>query len=312
LKPLTIETSKIEIKDGSTIAYRIAGDRSKPAILFLNGSIFNYKQFDPILFPSLKKYVKDKYHFIHYDYVGFGESSAFNGEFDFLDITRQHVEFLDALYIEAAHHFGFSKGSLISFLTAASHPDRTLSVVGYGNPNLASPSPQKTKAEFAKRVQFLNGITGIWNDLVDEKNFKVVYDTVFLPTIFIGKTVSNLSLREKILNWWIMRKLFPMLVGTRIENIAKLYRYYMNDTSAEDQERYIEAMGSISIPTMLMHGTQDEIIPYEAAVALSKIIPTSELKEFPYDHTSPMLHPLKGRRIMKTYANFLNDISITQ
>ncbi|MHA2250275.1 MAG: alpha/beta fold hydrolase [Candidatus Kariarchaeaceae archaeon] len=298
-------TDKIEIKDGSTISYRFTGDTSKPVISLLSGSIFNYTQFDPVLFPYIKKFTTNAYSYLQYDYVGIGGSSPLNGDFDFLEITRQHVELLDALGIQSAHHFGYSKGSLISFFTASAHPDRVLTVTGYGNPNLGSPTQDITHKEFRKRVQYLKGISGIWHELVDERNFKIVYDTVLLPTIFANKNENSLSFKEKIINWWIRRSVKPMLVGTLIENIVKLYQYYMKETQPEDKEKYIEAMKGIKTPSLLLHGTLDEIVPHDASKLLSEWIEPSTYLEFPFTHTSPVLNRFQGRKLMKSYADFL-------
>ncbi len=301
---------KIEIKDGSKIAYRITGDQSKPMIIFVNGSIFNYRQFDPVLFPALRKAVKEKFSFCHYDYVGFGDSTKeiYNGKIDLLEFSRQHIEMMDELGLESAHHFGYSKGSLISFLVTAGNPDRVASIAGYGNPNLAAGTGEKSRKEFSKRVQYIKGISGIWHLPVDKSNYKLVYDTVFLPTIFKNKSVSRLSFMEKITNWVVRNKLEPMLVGTLIGNIMELYKHYTIEAKSDEKEKYIDAMKKITKPTLLMHGKNDEIVPFEASKLLSEWIETSKLVDFPYDHTSPVLKRGQGKKIMNEYAAFLSTL----
>lgn len=301
-----IDNNSIEIKDGSKISYRTTGDTSKTPIFLLNGSVFNYKQYDPVLIPALKKQIKESYYIINYDYVGFGASSPIMGDFNFLEITRQHIELMDALGIEQAHHFGYSKGSLISFFTSSGNPERVTSVAGYGNPNLALPE-ETTRKAFSKRLQYIQGISGIWHELISKKNYKIVYDTVFLPTIFPNKTVSNLSFKEKFMNWWIRNKIQPMLEGTLIENIVKLYQYYIEETKPEEKERYIEAMKKIKTPTLLLHGTFDETVPINGSKLLSEWIESSVFIEFPFSHTSPILTRKQGSKIMKEYVKFLKN-----
>ena len=305
---MDVKSDKVEIKDGSKISYRFHGDIKNPTVVFVSGSIFNFKQFDYVLFPRFQKHLQGEYSFLFYDYVGINGSSQIEGEFDFLEITRQHVELLDALSIEQAHHFGYSKGALISYLTAASNPNRVLSVGSYGTPNLASSDPT-TQQEFSTRLQYLNSISGIWDQLVNEKNYKIVYDTVFLPTIFRGKQSSTLGPIDKIKNWWIRNKLKPLLEGTLVENLVKLYQLYKQDITEEEKERYITAMKGIEQQTILLHGIKDEIIPFHTAEELHEMVKNSQLVKFKkFSHSSPVLLKGQGNAIMKVYANFLNHL----
>ena len=38
-----------------------------------------------------------------------------------------------------------------------------------------------------------------------------------------------------------------------------------------------EALSRISVPTLVIHGTEDQILPYEHGVATAKLIPGAEL-----------------------------------
>jgi pimeloyl-ACP methyl ester carboxylesterase len=304
-----VQTGKVEIADGSKISYKITGDLNKPKIILLNGSIFNYQQFHHVLLPALISKLKDYYCYIQYDYVGIGESSHINGDFEFLKISDQHLEFMDALSIENAHHFGYSKGSIISFLTAMKDENRTLSVGSYGSPNLAYRGDPTTKNEFKRRLEYLNSITGIWSHPIDSKNFRVVYDSVFLPTIFVGKQAYNLGIRERIQNWWIKRKLEPMLEGTIIHNLVKLYQLYIDDITEGDRERYIDALEKLTIPTLLLHGTADEIVPMQGALELAEYLQNNQFVKYKnFSHSNPVLVKSQGKQIMYDYAKFVQSL----
>ncbi|MHA2030096.1 MAG: alpha/beta fold hydrolase [Candidatus Kariarchaeaceae archaeon] len=306
---MEVQTGKIEIADGSTISYKVNGDLNKPKIILVSGSIFNYQQFHPVLLPSLQAQLKDNYCYIQYDYVGIGESSQINGKFDFLKITEQHLEFMDAMSIENAHHFGYSKGSVISFIASMSDEKRTLSVASYGSPNLAYDSDQTTKTEFKRRLEYLNSISGIWGHNIDSQNFRVVYDSVFLPTIFVGKQAYNLGLFEIIKSWWVRKKIAPLLIGTRIHNLVKLYQMYIEDITEEDKQKYVDALEKITIPTLLLHGTADEIVPLQGARELAKHLKNNRFIEYQnYSHSNPVLIKGQGKRIMSDYAKFLNSL----
>ncbi|MCE7736764.1 MAG: alpha/beta hydrolase [Candidatus Heimdallarchaeota archaeon] len=303
------KTGKIEIADGSQISYRTIGNMSKPKIMLVSGSIFNYEQFDYVLLPALKSKLKEEYCFVQYDYVGIGESSQLEGDFDFLKIMDQHLEFMDAMGIDNAHHFGYSKGSLISFFAAMKDQERTLSVASYGSPNLAYTGDGTTKKEFTKRLEYLNSITGIWYNLVDKQNYRVVYDSVFLPTIFEGKQSYNLSFFEGIKSWWIRKKLEPLLTGTLIYNMVKLYKLYKEDITEEDSKKYIGELKEISVPTMLLHSQSDEIVPIGGAKELGNYLQNNTFVEYDkFSHSSPVLLKKHGKRIMTDYTNFLKSL----
>ncbi len=301
--------AKITIKDGSTISYHLEGDISNPVVIFVNGSIFNYKQFNPVLLPALKKILGKNYSYLQYDYVGISNSSELTGGFDFSTITRQHVELMDALGIDKAHHFGYSKGSLVSFLTAANYPDRVISVAGYGNPNLDVADDEMTRNAFIRRRQALSSISGVWDQKVNEFNYGILYDAVFLPMVFPGKTLKTISIKEKVKNKVIKSKLKPMLWDTRIDVLDKLYQLYTEIISEEDRNRYIEEMKGIKQPVLLLHGTNDETVPLSASEKLADWIDGAKLiKIKDYEHTAPVLVKKKGKYLMTELANFIKSI----
>ncbi|OLS25103.1 MAG: putative aminoacrylate hydrolase RutD [Candidatus Heimdallarchaeota archaeon LC_2] len=303
---MKIDTGKIEIADGSRISYRTTGDMNKTKIMLVSGSIFNYQQFETVLFPALKSRLKGDYCYIQYDYVGIGESSQLNGEFEFLKIADQHLEFMDALGIENAHHFGYSKGSIISFFAAMKSQKRALSVASYGSPNLAYVGDGTTRNEFMKRLEYLNSISGIWGNLIDSKNFRVFYDTVFLPTIFEGKQAQNLGIFDNIKSWWIRKKIEPFLTGTLIHNLVKLYQLYIEEITEGDRQKYIDTLKEITIPTLLLHSEFDEIVPVQGARELSTYLQNNKMIEYnKFSHSSPVLRKKEGKRIMTDYSNFI-------
>ena len=62
----------------------------------------------------------------------------------------------------------FSKGSIISFLMAAAHPEFVETIGGYGNPNLERSISQASNNGFSERSQALRSIQGLWqNDVVE-------------------------------------------------------------------------------------------------------------------------------------------------
>ncbi len=286
------------------VEVRITNEGKGESILLANGSIFNFRQYDMVLFPYLRKLLKDRYTFIQYDYVGIGQSSPLKGDFDFVKIADQQIELLDILGVDKVHLFGYSKGALINQLVAAKSPERVSSMGAYGSPNLADPNSLDWAIdEFKSRVKRLETLRDIWEQKISEQNYGKVYDTVFRPTIFRNE---KFSLIDRVKNAYFRRKLKPLLLGTKVEVLYKLFDYYTRPTPKEEKVRYTEAIKSIQAPTFLMHGTDDEIIPISASRLLNEWIPNSTLMELEgYRHSEPMLVSSKGKTLMHHYANFL-------
>ncbi len=296
----------VKIESGATISYKLQGPVSKPVIVMVNGSIFNYKQFDPVLLPTLQKKLKKNYSFLQYDYVGISESSELEGQFNFQTIVDEHKQVLEALGIDTAHHFGYSKGSIISSMMAAQNSSFVSTFAGYGNPNLIL--WDRTVDNFKLRLQYMEAIKGLWHRDISNDTYKMVYENVLLPTIFPGKNVNTLSLKEKALSNIIKNKIKPMLLSTKIENLHKLYYYYTQPLSSEFLEKYEKLIKSIKKPTLLMHGDKDETVPLESSILLNEWIENSELKIFRgYTHTGPVLSKLQGTKLMTKYASFIKN-----
>lgn len=295
----------IEIADGSKLSYRVVGDLSKPTIIFVNGSIFNYTQFDPVLYPALRAILGDAYSYVFYDYVGIGDSSELINGFDFNVITRQHIEFLDALGIESAHHFGYSKGSIITQLVASSAGSRVLSIGSLGSPNLSYPTEGENH-EFQERVDNLKKLQYLWEQKISEENYNILYRDVFQPMAF----PHGMHFYDFLKNWWVKKSIKPMLLGTKIGNIYELYQLYATSSySQDDIDAYVQGLQQITVPTLLFHGEIDETVPLAGAQQLAEIIPHARLIVYPkVMHTTPALLKSHGRAIMRDYADFLQNI----
>lgn len=296
----------VEIEDGMKVDVKVTNEGAGQAILFASGSIFNFKQYDMVLLPYLRKLLRDSYTFIQYDYVGIGKSSPLKGEFDFVRIAEQQLQLIEAMGLEEVHLFGYSKGALINQLVAAKSPERVISMAAYGSPNLADPNSLNwSNDEFKARMERVKQLRDIWHEPISEDNYGRVYDTVFLPTIFRN---GRLSLLDRLTNLYIKRKLKPLLMGTKVEILYRLFNYYTRPTPEDAQERYVEAIKSIRAPTLLMHGNADEIIPISASRLLNEWIPNSTLIELQgYRHSEPMLVSSKGKTLMRHYAEFLRE-----
>lgn len=301
--------SKTEIASGKEIAYRQVGHRKNPVIIFANGSNFNYYQFDHVYLPKIRKHLGDDYCFLFYDYVGYGRSSELDGEFDFRRVAQQQIELMDALGIENAHLFGLSKGSVISHLVAANQPDRTLSLAGYGNPNVANPEGRDfVRNYYERRLADLEEIPDLHDVRIDETNYDIVFDKIFIPSMF-ERDKPELNIFQRISAWFMRRKLKSMIVGPKVGYMAKLFSYYTQPVPEEEKQFFVDLVKSISVPTLLLHGEDDPYIPPSSSELLAEWNSNAQLQIIKgYRHNYPTLIPWQGSKIMNHYAEFIRSI----
>ena len=299
----------VEIEDGISLSTRVIGDLQDKIILMASGSIFNYKQFDITFIPFLKKQLPN-YSIINYDYVGIGDSSFSDNDVDFLNLADQQIQLIEAMNLSDFHLFGYSKGCMINHIVAAKLPDKIISIAGYGSPNIADDqSINKTRSEFALRLQNTKSLSGIYDQKIDNKNFSLVYDTVYVPTIFNEKQVYQLSFKERIINRYVKGKLKPLLIGTKIQSIDKLYRFYGREILQDDKQRYIDAIKEIQIPSLLMHGGHDRTIPKSSSIKLNEWFPNSQLEIFDnFKHADVLIRKRQAKALVNRYKAFINTI----
>ena len=111
-----------EIIDGINIAYREAGDPSRPTVLLLHGFPTSSHMFRNLI-PALAK----KYHVIAPDYPGFGASEmppAEEFEYSFANIASMMTTLLDRKEVDRYSAYVMDYGAPVGFRMFANHPER--------------------------------------------------------------------------------------------------------------------------------------------------------------------------------------------
>jgi pimeloyl-ACP methyl ester carboxylesterase len=111
-----------EVIDGIKIAYREAGDPSKPTILLLHGFPTSSHMFRNLI-PELSA----KYHVIAPDYPGFGASDmplADEFDYSFAKIAEMMTTLLDRKDVENYSVYLMDYGAPVGFRMFAEHPER--------------------------------------------------------------------------------------------------------------------------------------------------------------------------------------------
>lgn len=190
------------------------------------------------------------------------------------DMADDAVAVLDHYGVERAHIIGASMGGMITQLVGLRHPERVLSLA----PIMSSPDP------------------GAVTDAMEGKD--VAYDLSPPTPEVLAAAGSAASLdwsdREAVLENRV--EMFRTLAGSaypydeasrralfgreidRARNMASSQNHAL---IVANSPRWHHDLGTITAPTLVIHGTEDPILPFDHGEALARSIPGARLLEMP-------------------------------
>ena len=239
------------------------GDAAHPAILLIHGAGSSLLSWDEDLCRLLAaggRFV------IRYDLRDAGRSVTYepgSTRYGLDDLAEDAVGLLDALDTDRAHIVGMSVGGGIGQLLALDHPEHVASLTlasttpggpGPPNPDLPGPTPE-LMAFFANEPPAPD-----WSDR------EAVID-------YLVETERPFAARSRPYDEAAMRE----LAGRVFDRSTNLEWGLANAFLQDSREPWRERLGSITAPTLVIHGTEDPAFPYSHAVALADEIPGAEL-----------------------------------
>jgi pimeloyl-ACP methyl ester carboxylesterase len=186
--------------------------------------------------------------------AGAMQGSAIQVAYTLRDMADDTVGLLDALHIKAAHVVGASMGGAIAQEMAIRHPDRVRTLTSImsstGEPGLPPPT--------AQAMEILLGSTPTDRD----GYFKRYQQT-----------------------WRVLRGPgFPLDEARDLERAAQNFARGLNPPGIARQLAAVvasgsraEALRSVKMPALVIHGDADPLVPVEGGVATAKAIPGAKL-----------------------------------
>lgn len=244
-------------------------------IIFLHGQASDLLNFEPV-YPLFEK----DYRIIAIDYPGFGKS-----EKPLIDFSEEfYVRLLDKLYditgIEKATLIGHSYGGYVAMVYGSSHPERVSSMV------LISPAGIQEYPNIVKRTM---------------RNSFTVDAIVSTP---VEKSLSNYEVST--FNKTPEVEQYALRRAALLKNGGEEFRGYAH-AMVQAMELMLETdirdrIGKADIPTLLVWGRNDPLVPYKISKITQEYIPHSQLATIENCGHFPMLEsPQKLYKIVNTY-----------
>jgi pimeloyl-ACP methyl ester carboxylesterase len=196
--------------------------------------------------------LRDSFETIVYDHRGVGQSSRVEGPFTIAELAKDAAALLAALELESAHVLGISMGSMIAQELALAHPEliRTLTLgCTYcgGEGRMLPPQPEVAAA-------VMSGDR--------ERSVRATWELNVSPS-FAAKDEAYAAFRA-------IGEQYSVAIPVMMEQLSAITRH---DTSTR--------LGELQMPTLVVHGTVDRIIPVEHGHTVAQLIPGARLEILP-------------------------------
>ena len=188
---------------------------------------------------------------LRYDIRGHGESDAPKGPYTLQLLGEDVVGLLDVLGIKRVHFVGLSMGGMIGQHVALNHPDRLLSLVLC---DTSAMMPKESQPAIQERI-----------DTARSKGMQALVE----PTLERWFTPSFLTKKSEMLD--LIRN---QLLATSVEG-------YVGCSEAIRTLNFLERLGEIRVPTLIIVGEEDPGTPVAAAQAMHERIERSKLVVLP-------------------------------
>ena len=263
--------------NGIEIEYETAGNKSDPALLLVMGLGAQMTIWPDALFQGL---AKQGFYVIRFDNRDIGLSTKFasagvpnimeavqkvmsgqkaEAPYYLADMAADAIGLLDALGIDKAHMVGASMGGMIVQIVAAQYAARTLSMVSIystsGRPGLPAGKPEALAMLSAQPE-------GPAREQLVQHGMKL-RKTIGSP----GYPTPDAELRAFV-EKNVDRAWYP-------EGGA---RQYLSVIASGDR---VELLKTIKVPTLVLHGEDDPLLPVECGRDVASLVPGARIETFP-------------------------------
>ncbi|NLD37957.1 MAG: alpha/beta hydrolase [Desulfatiglans sp.] len=243
------------------IWYEEFGESTNPAVLLIMGAgcqgiMWNMELINGIINAS--------YHVIRFDNRDTGLSTwidDFNATpYSYEDMAADTIGLMDALNIEKAHIIGWSMGGMIAQLMAIHYPDRVLSLTSWMSTYWSNDPdvPAMSDELISRLAKIMETGPPETLDAFIEGNVKIFRLMSGSRFLFDEGWIRSIMEKSYIRGW--SAKIAQNQAAAGMASPSRL-----------------EALRNLTIPTLVIHGTEDPVINYAHGVVCAKVIPGAKL-----------------------------------
>ena len=234
-----------ELATGPTLHYVRRG--SGEPMLLIQGMSGNHLSWGEPFLTDLER----DFELVAYDHRGVGHSSAVTDPFTIADLADDAAALLDALGWETAHVVGISMGGMVAQELALRHPQRLRSLT-LGCTYCGGSGSALASNEVASKLA--------------EAMMSGDRDRAIATSYEVNVSPGYGADQSAYATFYEMATALPTPVPVIMLQAQAVYAH---DT--------LDRLGEIGAPTLVIHGTLDEMLPYPNAVLISSRIPDAEL-----------------------------------
>ncbi len=221
--------------------------------------------------------LRESFEVIAYDHRGVGESSRMEAPFTIADLARDATGLLDVLELDSAHVLGISMGGMVAQELALAHPERirtlALGCTYCGGPgsSLASPAVAQRLVESLRSGDRASALRTGWEICISPR-FR---DDPELYDAYLARAQQRPVARDVIL--------------------AQMQAIAVHDTSAR--------LSGLEPPTLIVHGSADDLIPVQNAHVIAGHMPHARLEILDgAGHLFFWEEPLRSAELVRDHA----------
>ena len=277
----------LELSDGSLIHLRDEGNKKGKVILLIhgfNGSLFNYEPMVPFL--------TDEYRVISLDLPAHGLTGAVKSDlYSHEGFEKVIGEVVKLLGINKFYFVGHSMGGMIAWRYALKHLDQLNGLIIIGSPFIAN-------EEEYKDFQSVNAPPAAF-EIIESKFFRRALEYV-TPRLLVKEGVSQTVYDQSIVTDELVDQFHDIILmeGTRLA-IGMLVEDHEDDFIANPND-----LKNISIPSLILHGEEDNLVDIRFVEHFIDQIPNVRLISYPnVGHMPPMEIPALLAQDIRGFIN---------
>ncbi len=244
----------VTLANGQEVHLRDEGPRDAPAIILLHGSNADLSTWQP-----WAEALRGDYRVIRFDQIGHGLTGAANDENYHRDRFVETVDLVaDKLGLEQFVLAGNSMGGGIAMAYSMAHPDRLSGLV------LVDAGGAPIKREGGGNLAFTLARTPVIGSVMSQLLPRSIIEKSLKQSVSVQSIVTP----QMVDRYWEMAR-YP---GNRDATRARFSMPYRTFT-ADDVAR-------VQVPTLVMWGEDDALIPYEAANWYMQHLPRGTLANY--------------------------------